>query len=98
MGRRGYITELEEMKKHVDVQLMINRQRLELLQKQSNALKEAIDILKSLKPTKAEEKLVKCRYCSMEVGESDNFCSYCGKRLKIFISDEQKEIFQRLCP
>ena len=63
---RGSITELEEMKKHVDVQLMINRQRLELLQKQSKALKEAIDILKSLEPTKTEERLVKCRYCSRE--------------------------------
>ena len=75
---RGYITELEEMKKHVDVQLMINRQRQELLQKQSEVLKETIGILKSLEPTKTEEKLVKCRYCSMEVEESDNFCSYCG--------------------
>ena len=95
---RGSITELEEMKKHVDVQLMISRQRHEFLQKQSEALKETIDILKSLEPTKAEEKLVKCRYCSMEVGEFDDFCSYCGKRLKISISDKQKEIFQRLCP
>lgn len=95
---RGSITELEEMKKHVDVQLMINRQRLELLQKQSNALKETIDILKSLEPTKAEEKRVKCRYCGMEIGESDNFCSYCGKRLRISISERQKEIFQELCP
>ena len=95
---RGYITELEEMKKHVDVQLMINRQRQELLQKQSEVLKETIGILKSLEPTKAEEKLVKCRWCGMEAVESDNFCSYCGKRLKISISDEQKEIFQRLCP
>ena len=81
MKMQEYILELEEMKRHVDVQLMINRQRLELLQKQSKALKEAIDVLKSLEPTKAEEKLVKCRYCRMEVGESDNFCSYCGKRL-----------------
>lgn len=81
MGMRGYITELEEMKKHVDVQLMISRQRHELLQKQSNALKETIDILKSLELTKLEGKIVECRWCGMEVGESDNFCSYCGKRL-----------------
>lgn len=78
---RGYITELEEMKKHIDVQLMINRQRKELLQKQSEALKETIDILKSLEPTKTEEKLTECRYCGMKVCESDNFCSYCGKRV-----------------
>lgn len=78
---RGFITELEEMKKHVNVQLMINRQRLELLQKQSKALKETIGILKSLALTKLEGKIVECRHCGMEVEESDNFCSYCGKRI-----------------
>lgn len=98
MGMKEYIPELEEMKKHVDVELMINGQRRKFLEKQSEALQEAIDILKSLELIKTEEKLVKCRHCGMDVGESDNFCSYCGKRLKIAVSKEQKEIFQKLCP
>lgn len=52
MGMKEYILELEEMKKHVDVQLMINRQRHELLQKQSEALKETINVLKTMQNEK----------------------------------------------
>ena len=44
--------ELEEMKKHVDVQLMISRHRHELLQKQSEALKETINVLKTMQNEK----------------------------------------------
>lgn len=55
MGMKEYILELEEMKKHVDVQLMINRQRHELLQKQSEALKETINVLKTMQNEKGKD-------------------------------------------